>query len=59
MKRFHLIFGLIVLVVFLLTGQYMDRFHEHLRYTPDGPGMLFAACGEWSEIWTGLTGFSR
>ena len=41
MKRFHLIFGLIVLVVFLLTGQYMDRFHEHLRYTPDGPRLLY------------------
>jgi len=41
MKRFHLIFGAIVLVVFLLTGQYMDRFHEHLRYTPDGPRMLY------------------
>ena len=41
MKRFHLIFGLIVLVVFLLTGQYMDRYHEHLRYTPDGPRMLY------------------
>src|SRR5690348_8473595 len=41
MKRFHLIFGLVVLVVFLLTGQYMDRFHEHLRYMPDGPRMLY------------------
>ena len=41
MKRFHLIFGLIVLVVFLLTGQYMDRFHEHLKYTADGPRMLY------------------
>lgn len=41
MKRFHLVFGLVVLVVFLLTGQYMDRFHEHLRYTPDGPRMLY------------------
>jgi hypothetical protein len=41
MKRFHLIFGLIVLVVFLLTGQYMDRYHEHLMYTPDGPRMLY------------------
>src|ERR1044072_1082626 len=41
MKRFHLIFGLIVLVVFLLTGQYMDRFHKHLMYTPDGPRMLY------------------
>ena len=41
MKRFHLIFGFVVLIVFLLTGQYMDRFHEHLRYTPDGPRMLY------------------
>jgi len=41
MKRFHLIFGIIVLVVFLLTGQYMDRFHEHLQHTPDGPRMLY------------------
>ena len=41
MKRFHLIFGLVVLVVFLLTGQYMDRFHEHLQHTPDGPRMLY------------------
>ena len=41
MKRFHLIFGFVVLVVFLLTGQYMDRFHEHLKYTPDGPRMLY------------------
>ena len=41
MKRFHLIFGFVVLVVFLLTGQYMDRFHEHLEYTPDGPRMLY------------------
>src|SRR4030095_231258 len=41
MKRFHLIFGLVVLVVFLLTGQYMDRYHAHLMYTPDGPRMLY------------------
>jgi hypothetical protein len=41
MKRFHLTFGLIVLVVFLLTGQYMDRFHHHLMYMSDGPRMLY------------------
>src|SRR5690349_4682232 len=41
MKRFHLIFGLTVLVVFLLTGQYMDRFHYHLMYMADGPRMLY------------------
>ena len=41
MKRFHLIFGLTVLVVFLVTGQYMDRFHYHLMYMSDGPRMLY------------------
>lgn len=41
MKRFHLIFGLTVLVVFLLTGQYMDRVHSHLMYMSDGPRMLY------------------
>jgi hypothetical protein len=41
MKRFHLILGLTVLVVFLLTGQYMDRWHQHLMYMADGPRMLY------------------
>jgi len=41
MKRFHLIFGLAMLVAFLLTGQYMDRFHDHLRNMADGPRMLY------------------
>ena len=41
MKRFHVIFGVIVLVVFLLTGQYMDRFHHHLMYMTDGPRLLY------------------
>lgn len=41
MKRFHLVFGLIVLIVFLLTGQYMDRYHQHLEFMADGPRMLY------------------
>lgn len=41
MKRFHLIFGLTVVVVFLLTGQYMDRVHHHLMYMADGPRLLY------------------
>lgn len=41
MKRFHLIFGVVILVAFLLTGQYMDRVHEHLRNMADGPRMLY------------------
>jgi hypothetical protein len=40
-KRFHLIFGLLLVVIFLLTGQYMDRVHDHLQGMPDGPRMLY------------------
>jgi hypothetical protein len=40
-KRAHLIFGAILVVVFLLTGQYMDKFYHHLRDMPDGPRMLY------------------
>jgi hypothetical protein len=41
MKRFHVVFGLVVLIVFLLTGQYMDRVHQHLMYMADGPRLLY------------------
>lgn len=41
MKRFHIIFGLAVVIVFLLTGQYMDRYLDHLAGMPDGPRMLY------------------
>lgn len=41
MKRFHLVFGLVAVIVFLLTGHYMDRHLEHLRGMPDGPRMLY------------------
>lgn len=39
MKRLHLILGLVVLVVFLLTGQYMEYVHN--RTLPDGQRMLY------------------
>ena len=41
MKRFHLIFGLLLVIVFLLTGQYMDKVHNHLKGMADGPRMLY------------------
>lgn len=41
MRRLHLIFGLLVVLVFLLTGQYMDRYHQHLHGVPDGVRMLY------------------
>ena len=41
MKKFHLTFGLILVIIFLLTGQYMDRFYHHLSEMADGPRMLY------------------
>jgi hypothetical protein len=41
MKRFHLIFGVLLFIAFVLTGQYMDRYLAHLRETPDLPRMLY------------------
>ena len=40
MRLFHLSFGLLMFVVFLLTGQYMDRYHNHLEGMEDGLRML-------------------
>jgi hypothetical protein len=39
MKRFHLVFGLLVIIVFLLTGQYMEYVHN--RLLPDGTRVLY------------------
>lgn len=41
MKRFHLIFGFVVIIIFLLTGQYMDKFLRHLEGMADGPRMMY------------------
>ena len=40
MRAFHLIFGLVMFIAFVLTGQYMDRYHAHLEGMADGPRML-------------------
>ncbi|MDT5123996.1 MAG: hypothetical protein QOC96_3478 [Acidobacteriota bacterium] len=41
MKPLHLIFGFLVLVVFLLTGQYMHRYYNHLVGMSDAPRLLY------------------
>lgn len=41
MKLAHIIFGFLVVIVFLLTGQYMDVYHNHLDGMPDGMRMLY------------------
>jgi hypothetical protein len=41
MKKAHLIFGILIVVGFLLTGQYMDKYYNHLAGMPDGPRLLY------------------
>lgn len=41
MRRFHQFFGWTIFLVFLLTGQYMSIYHNHLAGTPDGVRMLY------------------
>ena len=41
LKRLHLVSGLLFVVAFLLTGQYMDIYHDHLSGMADGPRMLY------------------
>jgi hypothetical protein len=41
LKRIHLIFGIVVLIVFLLTGQYMDKVYHHMVGIPDGIRLLY------------------
>jgi len=41
MKKVHLIFGACVVLAFLLTGQYMDKYHNHMVGVPDGPRLLY------------------
>lgn len=41
MRRVHLAFGIFVVIAFLLTGQYMDKYHNHLAGMPDGMRLLY------------------
>jgi hypothetical protein len=41
MRRLHLAMGVLALVGFVLSGQYMDRVHAHLVGMPDGPRLLY------------------
>lgn len=43
LRKFHLVVGLVGVIVFLLTGQYMQWFLGHLQGMADGPRMIFRA----------------
>jgi hypothetical protein len=41
MRKLHLIFGIFVFIVFLLTGQYMDKYYNHMIGAPDAIRLLY------------------
>jgi hypothetical protein len=41
MRKLHLAFGIFVLIAFLLTGQYMDKYYNHMVGVPDGIRLLY------------------
>jgi hypothetical protein len=41
MRRLHLVMGLLAVLAFLASGQYMDLGHDHLRGLDDGTRLLF------------------
>lgn len=53
LRRIHLILGLLTIVAFVLTGQYMDRVHGHLGSMDPLPRMLFRS-GHIYLLFSGL-----
>ena len=41
MKKAHLIFGVLIVFCFLLTGQYMYKYYNHVDGIADGPRLLY------------------
>ena len=41
MRLFHLTFGVMIILTFLLTGQYMDIYLNHMVGVPDGLRLLY------------------
>jgi peptidoglycan/LPS O-acetylase OafA/YrhL len=41
LRTVHTASGALLVAAFLLTGQFMDRFHNHLEGMADGPRMLY------------------
>ena len=53
LRRLHLIVGVLALIAFVLSGQYMDRLYDHLRGMADGPRMMYRTAHIYI-LWSGL-----
>ncbi|MDN5199814.1 hypothetical protein QQ008_00530 [Fulvivirgaceae bacterium BMA10] len=52
-KNIHFYFGITVIVIFTLTGQYMHHFYDHLKNMEPAPRMIFRA-GHIYILFSGL-----
>jgi hypothetical protein len=57
LHRIHLWLGVVTLVVFLLTGQFMDKYLAHLTGMADGPRMVYRSSHIYL-LWSGLLNLS-
>ena len=60
LKSIHLIVGLLGLIVFVLTGQYMGIFLNGMQGMPDGPRMLYRSAHlylMWASLLNLVVGF--
>ncbi|MFY2765058.1 hypothetical protein [Arenimonas sp. MALMAid1274] len=53
LRQLHLVMGLVTLAAFVLTGQYLDKVHDHLVGMPDGP-RLFLRSAHIYLLWSGI-----
>ena len=49
----HIVLGIAGVITFVLTGQYMDLVHGHLRHMPDGQRMLYRSAHIYF-LWSSL-----
>ena len=49
----HIVLGMVGLIAFVLTGQYMDQMLAHLRHMPDGPRLLYRSAHIYF-LWSSL-----
>jgi hypothetical protein len=57
LQRIHLWLGLVTLFIFLLTGQFMDKYLGHLAGMADGPRMVYRSSHIYL-LWSGLLNVS-
>ena len=53
LRTVHIVLGVVGLIAFVITGQYMDQVHGHLRHMADGPRLLYRSAHIYF-LWSSL-----